>query len=181
MSYTVPDTISGSVTVSDTVNTSLTPAGVSPSENNTTIKWTVGYQKGAGLDAINIHATAVLTVPNAGSLDVFLSSGTPTLVDLFNQPAIFARIKSVTLILLDAADGGSTTAKITVGGGTNPFLGPLGGTTPTHEIENGGVWCWATPDATAYAVVNGTNDRLHLANATGTAGLVRIIVKGAAS
>ncbi len=181
MSYTVPDTVTCSVTVSNVINTSITPTGVSPTENNSTIRQTQGYEKGAGAGQVNVAATALLTIPNGSSLDVYLSSGTPTLVDLFNQPAIFARIKSMTLTLLDANDGGSATAKVTVGGGTNPFVGPLGGTTPTHEVQNGGTWHWDTPDATAYAVTNGSNDRLHIANATGTDGKVRLTVFGSAS
>lgn len=69
------------------------------------------------------------------------------------------------LIIADTAN----VSNLTIGGGSNPFVGFLGGTTPTvGPIRPGGIFLLASPDAAGIgAVVAGTGDILRIANGAG--------------
>lgn len=61
-----------------------------------------------------------------------------------------------------AKAGAANPGILTLGLGTNPFLGPLGGTTPTHAIAIGGFYAWHSP--AGIALTGGASDVLRIAS-----------------
>ncbi len=95
----------------------------------------------------------------AASANEVLDFGTTGgLVDAFGDA--FEPLEIAAVMIL-AADG--NTNNVVVGANaTEPFVGPMGGTTPTETIKPGGCLLWYAP--AGWAVVNNTNDKLKVAN-----------------
>lgn len=76
------------------------------------------------------------------------------------------------------ATAAANTTNLTIGGGTNPVVGYLGGTTPTvGPIRPGGVFLLASPDAAGIAAVTAaTGDILRIANSAGAAATYQILI-----
>jgi len=69
--------------------------------------------------------------------------------------------------------------QILIGGGTNPFTGFLGGTTPTvGPISPGGVFLIADSSASGLGAVGGSTNTLRIANSTGAAASVQVLITG---
>ena len=85
--------------------------------------------------------------------------------------AAFEPAEIVAVLML--ADSGNTN-NVVVGAATEPFLGPLGGTTPTTSIKPGGWLYWYAP--AGWAVANNTNDKLKVANSSSGTGVTYSIV-----
>lgn len=81
--------------------------------------------------------------------------------------------------LLISSDPANTTS-LTLGGGSNPWLGILQGTTPTiRNLGPGGIFMMVSPDAGGLgAVVAGTGDILRIANASGALANVDVFILG---
>lgn len=94
---------------------------------------------------------------------VSLSASTPVTLDLTALTGgvgdtSFAAIKSITFINHETAGGGKD---VTVGAAAStPFTGPLGGTTPTIDVQAGTSLPWVNPEAAGWAC--GTNKNLKL-------------------
>lgn len=73
---------------------------------------------------------------------------------------VFTAIKAI-LVVADAANPGN----ITLFGGTNPFLGPLGGTTPTIALAPGQMFNASKADASGWTVTNASTDNFRIATA----------------
>lgn len=116
-------------------------------------------------DAFSIAASGNTTYDLSGSLTSPLSS------------VVFARTK----LLLITADA-TNTNDVVVFNGTNPFVGPFDDGTLTCTLKpGGGILIW-NPSATGWAVSNGSNDVIKLANSSsGSAVTGKIIALGAAS
>ncbi len=84
-----------------------------------------------------------------------------SLVNDLGDTINFARIKTITLELLTDTNSTSITAG---NAATNPFVGPLGGTTPTETITNGGFWSNGRKDATGWTVTNNSSDNFKIVN-----------------
>lgn len=80
------------------------------------------------------------------------------LVNALGATMTFAKIKAI-VIKASALN----TNTVVVGAGTNPFLGPLGGTTPTIAIPPGGTVVLTAPVA-GWTVTPATGDILKVAN-----------------
>jgi hypothetical protein len=76
---------------------------------------------------------------------------------------VFTAVKAL-IVVADASNLGA----ITLFGGTNPFLGPLAGTTPTVSLLAGEMFCATRRDATGWAVANGSTDNFRIATAATT-------------
>jgi hypothetical protein len=88
-----------------------------------------------------------------------------------------ARLK---LIFIRAA--AANTNNVVVGGGSNPVINYLGGTTPTVNVRPGGWFMIFSPDATAYAVTAGTGDILQVANSgAGTTVTYDVVLVGSSA
>lgn len=72
----------------------------------------------------------------------------------------FTAVKAL-IVVADASNPGA----LTLFGGTNPFLGPLSGTTPAYSLLPGQPVVMTRTDATGWAIVNSTNDNFRIATA----------------
>lgn len=117
---------------------------------------------GAGALAFNEIYCAVRTLAGGASETLDLYGGlTNEIGDTIN----FARIKSISIELLTT----TTASSITVGNAaSNPWTGPLGGTTPTITIRNGGFFAASCSDATGFTVTNASADSLKVLNNDGS-------------
>lgn len=118
----------------------------------------------------------VRTVASASNDDLDL---TGTLTDAFG--ASLAQVELVALMIINAPlSGAANTTNLTIGGGSNPVVGFLGGTTPTiGPIRPGGFLLLACGDAAGIgAVTAGTGDILRIANSSGAAATYQIAVIG---
>jgi hypothetical protein len=130
---------------------------------------------GAGSGAFDQVYTDVRTLAGGASetLDLYGS-----LVNAFNETINFARIKSISVELLTT----TLATSITVGNAaSDPWTGPLGGTTPTVTIRNGGFFAVGCTDATGIGTVtNASADKLKILNNDGAVtATYRITIIGA--
>lgn len=121
---------------------------------NTTV-----FVDGAGEgQAEKVYTGAYTAVPATTDTDLDLSG---TLPGAFG-PVVFAAVKAL-LVSASPANPG----KITVFGGSNPFLAGLTGTTPAVELQPGNAFVLTCADADGWEVTDGANDTLRIA--TGSA------------
>ncbi len=97
--------------------------------------------------------------------------------------AVITNAELVTLFVINKprADGAAAnTTNLTIGVGTNPFTGILGGTTPTlGPIRPGGAVLVTSPDAAGIGTVAaGTGDILRIANSSGASNTYQIVIIG---
>jgi hypothetical protein len=97
--------------------------------------------------------------------------------DVFGTTITAAELVGL-LVINKQIDGTANTTDLTIGAGSNPFLGFLGGTTPTiGPIKPGGVLCIAAPDAAGIGTVTAsTADILRIANSSGAAATYQIAI-----
>lgn len=111
---------------------------------------------------------------NASTNDDLDLSG--VLTDIFG--AAIAAAELVGIILINAPKAGSpaNVSNLTLGAGSNPVVGFLGGPTPTvGPIKPGGCFVLMNPDATGLATITaGTGDILRIANGSGGAATYQI-------
>jgi hypothetical protein len=88
-----------------------------------------------------------------------------------------ARLVAV-MVINAPIEGAANTTALTIGGGTNPVTGFLGGTTPTvGPLQPGGVFLLAAGAALGLGTVTaGTADILRITNATGAAAKYQIVI-----
>lgn len=146
-------------------------SGISVSHQNVAVGGTGDFESAANLTPISYPAGSgsgqvqnefcqqrTLAASASDSLD--LSGG--GLVDGLGNALTFANVKAIE-VEADAGNG----ANIVIGAaGSNPFLGPLGGTTPTIALPAGGRFLVAHPGA-GWTVTNSSNDMLKIANSDG--------------
>jgi hypothetical protein len=92
------------------------------------------------------------------------------LTDIFGATITAVELVGIVLINKPKSDAASANlSNLTLGGGTNPVVGFLGGTTPTvGPIKPGGCFVLMNPDATGLATITaGTGDILRIANGAG--------------
>jgi hypothetical protein len=71
----------------------------------------------------------------------------------------------------------ANTNSVRVGNNTEPFLGPMLGTTPTTDVKPGGILMWYAP--AGWAVANNSSDKLKMLNSgAGTSVTYSILVIG---
>lgn len=136
----------------------------------------IGYQKtisltnGTGANQINEVWDDVRTLTASSNETLNFHDG--SLKDVFGASIVGTAIKEVWI------ENTSTTGTLTVGGATNPFLGPMGGTTPTETIQPGQFLHWPNATATGWAITGGSNDSLKLVNNDSGASLTYKIIVG---
>lgn len=116
------------------------------------------------------------TVASAANDDLDLAG---VLTSALGSTITFVEIVAILLINKSKA-GVANTTNLTVGVGSNPFLGFLGGTTPTlGPIRPGGVVLLACPaDVGIGTVAAGTGDILRIANSSGASATYQIAILG---
>ena len=105
------------------------------------------------------------TVASATNDDIDLSG---VLTDVFGSTITAAELVGI-FVINRAKDGTANTTNLTIGAGSNPVVGFLGGTTPTvGPLKPGGCFLLMNPDATGLATITaGTGDILRVANGSG--------------
>ncbi|ATQ67737.1 MULTISPECIES: hypothetical protein [Methylosinus] len=136
------------------------------------------FGNGVGADQVDKFVMLERQVASATNDDIDLSG---VLTGVMGETVTFARIIAVALVNAPKLDSAArNTTNLTVGGGSNPFLGFLGGTTPTLGPfrPGAGVVLWA-PDSTGFgAVTNASNDILRIANSSGAAATYQLGIIG---
>jgi hypothetical protein len=92
------------------------------------------------------------------------------LTDAFGTAFSPAEIVCVFIVAAEA----NTNNVIVGAAAAEPFLGPMGGTTPTETIKPGGFLFWFSP--AGWTVTNNSNDKLKIANSAGSTGVDYSIV-----
>lgn len=116
------------------------------------------------------------TVASATNDDIDLAG---VLSNALGGTLTFVEIVAI-LIINKSKAGVANTTNLTIGAGANPFVGFLGGTTPTiGPIRPGGVLLLAAPaDVGIGAVTAGTGDILRIANSSGAPATYQIAIVG---
>ena len=141
--------------------------------NRTQEKEPLRYDK-QRTDLNQCYESPDLTVDSAGT--TFDLRGGSSLTDPTGLSASFARIKRLVIKSLDSPD--SAGKDIVVGNAaSNPWLGPLAGTTPTQTIPAGGVLVWEHPGSQGWSVGAGATDNLLIKSSSGTAKF-RLLIEG---
>lgn len=139
------------------------------------------FANGVGANQADKFVLLERQVASATNDDIDLNG---VLTGVLGETVNFAKI--VALVVVNApktAGAAANTTNLTIGGGTNPFVGFLGGTSPTiGPLRPGaGIAIWA-PDATALgAVTGGSNDILRIANSSGASATYQIGILGRSS
>lgn len=109
---------------------------------------------GTGAGLVNKQYADSASVIQSVNTDIDLSGA---LTQAFGT-VVFTGVKVLAVVA-----GASNPANLTLFGGTNPFLGPLGGTTPTYSLPPGEPVIMTKVDATGWAVTNSSNDNFRVA------------------
>ncbi len=129
---------------------------------------------GTGANQADLIYAAERTVGDGADDDIDLAG---VLTDAFG--ATITSAEGVALLVINQqADGTANTTDLTIGAGTNPWLGFLGGTTPTvGPIKPGGIVLIAAGDAAGIgAITAGTADILRISNSAGAGNTYQIAV-----
>ena len=129
---------------------------------------------GTGANAADLIYANERTVATGANDDIDLAGA---LSDAFGATIAAAEIVSV-LVINGPASGTANTTDLTIGGGSNPFLGFLGGTTPTiGPIKPGGCFMISAGDAAGVgAVTAATADILRITNSSGASATYQIAI-----
>jgi hypothetical protein len=165
MAYTLQATTKAIVSPSAAVTRGLGSFNYAPSVGKT-ITWTHGPAAGQ----VTKFYDGSRTVAASTNDDLDLSGG--TLTDVEGATIAFTGVKSVYI------ENTHATQTLTVGGGTNPFLMGLGGTTPTVDVPPGGYLHRENPTAAGWPVANAASDILRVANGAGTSATYKISLMG---
>ena len=153
------------------------------------LAWTQTGSNDFGGDVFNSkmeHDAHYTDGTTAGKADILfadtrtITSGGTDDLDLAGSlsNAFGATITAAEVVAIFIKSAAANTTNLTVGVGTNPLSGWLGGTTPTvGPIRPGGVLLRAETDAAGLcAVTAGTGDILRIANASGAAATYQIAI-----
>lgn len=88
-----------------------------------------------------------------------------------------ATLNAVEVIAVLVRAAITNTTNLTVGNGTNPFVGPFGSGTHTVQVQPGGVFMAVAPKA-GWTVTAATADILKVANAAGATAAYDIVIIG---
>lgn len=135
----------------------------------------IDLASGTGADQSDLIFADERTVASGANDDLDLAG---VLASSLGATLTFVNITAI--LLVNKPRSGTNTTNLTIGGGTNPFVGFLGGTTPTiGPIRPGGVVLLSCGAATGIgAVTAGTGDILRIANSAGASATYQIVIVG---
>lgn len=136
------------------------------------IEAALSFSDGTTANKFDQLYVAERTVASATNDDIDLAG---VITDAFGATITAAELVGIVLVNKSKAGVANTTA-LTIGGGTNPFVGFLTGTTPAiTKVGPGAVFAFISPDATGLGTITaGTGDILRIANASGAANTFQI-------
>jgi hypothetical protein len=155
----------------------VTSSGNFPGSFQTLMESALSLTDGVAADQADRFYYAERTVLTAANDDLDLAAG--NLLDPFGAVLTFAKIK--TLLIINAPKvGAANTTNLTIGGGTNPVTGLLGGTTPTLGPMKPGEVLMRHSSALAglCSVTAATADILRIANSAGASATYQIAIIG---
>jgi hypothetical protein len=126
------------------------------------------FTDGTGIGAVNIAYDAEPVIGSGATLNLDLAGG--GLLNPFGDSLTFVKVKAMRYESAEA-----NTTNVTIGAGSNPFLGPLGAA-GTHVLKPGGVYLWSDPNG--YTVTAATGDNVQHVNAAGAGATVKITIIG---
>lgn len=132
---------------------------------------------GTGANQNDIIWADERTVASAANDDLDLAG---SLTNVFGQTVNFAELTGI-IIVNAPRSGAANTTNLTLGVGTNPVVGYLGGTTPTvGPMRPGHVFLeWNSENASGLcAITAGTGDILRIANSSGAPATYQIWLIG---
>lgn len=127
------------------------------------ISFTKSFANGVAAGQANILFADTRTLAASANESLDLSGA---LLDAIGQAAVFAKVKA---LMIRAAEA-NTNDVIVGAAASTPFLGPLGGTTPTITLKPGAFFIMSYPGA-GWVVTNSSNDLLKIANSAGGTGV----------
>lgn len=134
----------------------------------------INLVNGTAAGQANILFTDERTITTGANDDLDLNG---VLTNAFG--ATVSAVEIVALLVINAPrSGAANTTNLTIGGGTNPVTGFLGGTTPTiGPIRPGSFVFLGSSDAAGFGVVTaGTGDILRIANSAGASATYQIAI-----
>lgn len=137
------------------------------------IEQTIAFTNGTTAGLADLLWADERTVASASNDDLDLAG---VLVSAFG--ATLTMVRMVGIVIINAPKNSATpnTTNLTIGGAINPFIGFLGGTTPTiGPIRPGGYVSLGCSDALGIGTITaGTADILRIANSSGAAATYQI-------
>lgn len=135
------------------------------------IDFSKALAEGTGADQFDIAFLDERTVGDGADDDIDLAG---VLADVFGNTITAAEL--VAIIVMNKPISGTNTTDLTIGGGSNPFVGFVGGTTPTiGPIKPGGCFFLGAGDAAGIGTVTAsTADILRISNSAGAAATYQI-------
>jgi hypothetical protein len=133
---------------------------------------------GTGSGQVNLIVAQDRTLAASSNETLDLYGSTTPLADIFGASTLFRHIKYLAVYIVS---GGDVNGVLVGGAGSNPFLGPLGGTSPTVLIYPGGPGL-QVGEPTAGWVVSSTAGQLKIANESSAVSVTyRIVIGGTTS
>ncbi len=130
---------------------------------------------GTGAGQVDLVYAKERTVASGANDDLDLAGG---LTDAFGAAITFAEIVAIA-IFNKQPDGTANTTTLTIGGGSNPWLGLVGASGDLIRLPAGGVLLMACDTAAGLgAVTASTADILRIANAAGAGNTYQIVILG---
>ena len=141
---------------------------------NGSLSYSQVLSNGTTANKADLSYVAEITVATAANSDLDLAG---VLTDALGNTVTAAEIVAI-MVKNVALDGTANTTDLTIGGGSNPVVGFMGGTTPTiGPIKPGGMVMLAAGDAAGLgAVTAGTGDILRIANSSGATAKFQIAI-----
>lgn len=159
--------VSAGVTATFTGTSSVGGQSFSPK-----VEKIIQLANGTAANQADLIYAAERTVGDGSDDDIDLNA---VLTDAFG--ATITAVEGVSLMVINQqADGTANTTDLTIGAGTNPWEGFLGGTTPTiGPIKPGGMFMIAAGDAAGIGTITATTaDILRITNSAGAANSYQI-------
>lgn len=130
---------------------------------------------GTGAGQFDLIYADERTVADGTNDDIDLAG---VLADAFGDTITFAELVGL-VVINKQSDGTANTTDLTIGGGSNPFIGFLGATHTVGPIKPGGVFTIFAGDAAGVGTVTaGTADILRIANSAGASNTYQIAIFG---
>ena len=141
-----------------------------------TLRNSEALANGTAAGQADLYYIGERTVADGANDDLDLAG---VITDALGNTFDAAEIVGVMIINKPSGSGNNTT-DLTIGGGSNPFIGFLGGTTPTiGPLKPGATFFLASSDAAGLgAVTAGTGDILRITNGAGAANTYQIALLG---
>jgi hypothetical protein len=139
---------------------------------NAAMSLSQAFQDGTAANKFDRLYMAQRTVATGANDDIDLNG---VLTDVFGTTIAAVELVGI-MIINKQKDGTANTTNLTIGAGSNPFVGFLGGTTPTlGPVRPGGVFLLMNPDASGLGTITaGTADILRIANSAGASNTYQI-------